>query len=101
MSRRRPEKILDHQEAVVRGTCPVGIIEGAPEGRGQIGWVTRRNGSGVEQVWWMRCPWCREMIVIDPGRINMRAGRFEISRRVTCRHCETAFKVKGGEARKL
>lgn len=100
MSRRDPRKSLSRPQAVPSNVCPVGMVPGAPEARGQIGWVMRRNGRGVEKVWWLRCPWCREMVQLDPRRLFMVAGEFRIRGAVKCAHCETAFNVDKGEARR-
>lgn len=86
--------------------CPVEFASVGPEDRGQIGRIRIRstNGNGqpaVSDVWWQRCPWCRELVEIDVARLHVVAGLIRIDDPVVCSHCEILYTVDAGVATKL
>ncbi len=75
-----------------------------PEDRGQIGRVRIRaqNGSTeMRDLWWLRCPWCRELVEISLERLNVDAGVVRIDGTIICPHCEAVYEVNAGRARRL
>ena len=84
---------------------PIEFAPAGPEDRGQIGRVRLRvqNGSGpqLHDLWWLRCPWCREMIELPRERINVEGGFLRIDGTVHCSHCESAYEIAAGVARRI
>ena len=84
---------------------PVELAPAGPEDRGQVGRVRIRteNGAGpqLRDVWWLRCPWCREMIELAAERIFMDAGVLRVIDPVMCLHCEAIYTIGAGRARRL
>ena len=88
---------------------PIEFAPTGPEDRGQIGRVRIRaqqngtNGKGpaVRDLWWLRCPWCREMVEIPIARLHVASGRIRIDGTVVCGHCEATYVVDAGRARRV
>ncbi len=84
---------------------PIEFTPAGPEDRGHLGRVhiRMRNGStpALRDVWWLRCPWCREMVELSHERLYVEAGRVRIEGAVLCAHCETVYSVADGVARRL
>jgi uncharacterized protein YbaR (Trm112 family) len=84
---------------------PVEFVPAGPEDRGQLGrvWIRERNGStpALRDVWWHRCPWCREMVEIPRERLYVDAGKIRIDGTIVCAHCETVYLVDDGIAHRV
>ncbi len=95
----------------IRSRAPAGdehAIEFAPAGpedRGQLGRVRIRDRNGstpaLRDVWWLRCPWCREMVELPRQRLNVEACKVRIDGTIVCGHCEAAYVVADGRARRV
>lgn len=107
MTRPDPRISMDRirSRAPVGDEYPVEFVPAGPEDRGQLGrvWIRKQNGStpALRDVWWHRCPWCREMVELPRERLYVDAGRIRIEGTIICQHCETAYSVAEGVARRL
>ena len=81
---------------------PIKFAPQGPEDRGQLGHLLIRdqpNGTNgattptLRDVWWLRCPWCREMVEVPLERLHVDAGRVRIDGTIVCGHCETVYVV--------
>ncbi|MHC4715619.1 MAG: hypothetical protein ACYS5V_01500 [Planctomycetota bacterium] len=106
MTRRRVEGSMERIYSKAPGDeCVIEFASTAPEDRGQVGRVRIRstNGSGapaMSDVWWLRCPWCRELIEFAAARLHVEGGQIRIDGPVVCVKCESAYTVVAGVATK-
>lgn len=80
---------------------PIVFAPTGPEDRGQLGRVRIRTQNGsksVRDVWWLRCPWCREMVEFPAKRLHVDGGVVHIDGTVVCTHCETIYTIDEGRA---
>ncbi len=91
-----------------RGAIPgpesvITMVYAAPEQRGDLGHVLMRVGDNGnrKEVWWLRCPWCREILDVPAASVNMKAGRLSIDGTISCQTCENAYQIADGCAKKL
>ncbi len=84
---------------------PIEFAPTGPEDRGQIGRVRIRAQNGtaptLRDLWWLRCPWCREMVEIPRERLYVETGAIRIDGTIICGHCESAYVVTAGRARRV
>lgn len=84
---------------------PIEFMPAGPTDRGHVGRVLirSRNGStpSLRDLFWLRCPWCREMVEVPRGRLNVEAGDVRIDGTIVCGHCEAVYVVAGGRARSV
>ena len=84
---------------------PVEFAPAGPTDRGHLGRVRKRIQNGatpaLRDLWWLRCPWCREMVELPHSRLHVEAGRVRIDGTIVCGHCEAAYVVAGGVARRV
>ncbi len=106
VTRRDTRRAMDqiYSRAPEGNDYPVVFTPAGPEDRGHVGRVHIRSQNGSEprlrDVWWLRCPWCREMVEIPIGRLHVDAGRVRIQGTIVCQHCETAYRVDDGRAQR-
>ena len=108
MTRRDHTRAMDriYSRAPQGDEYPIEFAPVGPEDRGQIGRVRIRAQSGAQNgaspmlrdLWWLRCPWCREMIELPRERLHLDAGLVRIDGTIVCQHCETAYGVVAGLA---
>ena len=55
----------------------------------------------MHDLWWLRCPWCREMVEFPRERLHVVAGRIRIEGTIVCGHCEYIYDVDEGMARRV
>lgn len=107
MTRRNQRVVMDriYSRAPAGDEYPIELAPVGPEDRGQVGRVRIRieNGSmpALRDLYWLRCPWCREMIEFPPERLNVEAGLVRIDGTIVCGHCEAAYVVDAGRARRV
>ena len=112
MTRRNQRRVMDriYSRAPDGDEYPIEFVPAGPEDRGQLGRVRiraqQKNGTNgalpaLRDLWWLRCPWCREMIEIPIARLYVDAGRIRIDGTIVCDHCETAYVVDVGLARRV
>lgn len=89
---------------------PIEFAPVGPEDRGQVGRVRVRdqgtNGPTgppptLRDLWWLRCPWCREMVRLSIERLHLEAGHIRIDGTIVCDHCESVYVVDAGLARRV
>ena len=106
MTRRNPRRVMDqiYSRAPDGDEYPIEFTPAGPEDRGHVGRVRIRAQNGVSpklrDIWWLRCPWCREMVELPLKRLYADAGRIRIEGTIVCGHCETAYLVVDGKARR-
>ena len=106
MTRPNQRRVMDRiYSRVPKGDeYPIEFMPAGPTDRGHVGRVLIRCSNGttpsVRDLWWLRCPWCREMIEVPRDRLRVKAGKVEIDGRIVCEHCETVYVVAGGRARR-
>ncbi len=111
MTRRNERRVMDriYSRAPDGDDYPIEFAPTGPEDRGQLGRIRIRkqtNGTNgappqLRDTWWLRCPWCREMIEIPIARLYVYAGRIRIEGTIVCGHCETVYLVDDGVARRV
>lgn len=107
MTRPNPRIALDR----IRSRAPTGdeysieFMPAGPTDRGHIGRVLIRASNGstpsLRDLWWLRCPWCREMVEFPRDRLNVEAGRVRIEGTIVCGHCEAVYVVDAGQAKRV
>ncbi len=112
VTRRNQRRVMDriYSRAPEGDEYPIEFAPIGPEDRGQLGRVRLRdqgsNGPAdappaLRDLWWLRCPWCREMIQVPIERLHVERGRIRIDGRIVCGHCETTYVVDAGRARRV
>lgn len=103
MTRKKIEVAMRKRGPIPGADCEVAIVFSAPEQRGDLGRVLMRVGDNGNRkvVWWLRCPWCREILDVPAASVNMKAGRLSIAGTISCQTCENDYRIADGCAKKL
>ncbi len=100
MTRKRQDLLLHKPSAIPGPECDIHMQAGAPEGRGDIGRVLQRTGDNgnLRELWWLRCPWCRELLELDAAQLHMEAGLLRYGATIHCDTCTSDYEITAGEA---
>lgn len=107
MTRPNQRRVMDriYSRAPTGDEYPIEFMPAGPTDRGHVGRVLirARNGStpSLRDLWWLRCPWCREMVEVPRERLSVEAGKVRIDGTIVCGHCEAVYVVDAGRAKRV